>query len=539
MRRLLMFAVILLTGALSWAQIDSRINPAPNRKPGEGEGPFDRLVIRGVTVIDGTGAQPRGPMDVVVEKNRITEVRSVGVPHVPIDEKGRPAKGSRELDATGMYLMPGFVDLHTHTGGAPKAPDAEYVYKLWMAHGVTTARGVSFGPMDWSLRERERSARNEIVAPRMFAYFVPFTGDGWKGPAVNTPDAAREWVRWAKQKGIDGIKLFGDDPEIEAAVLDEGKKLGLGSTAHLSQTYVVRFDAKIAVGMGLGTVTHYYGLFEPLLRNRSLQSLPADQNYNDEQMRWGAQGHIWEQIYPRGSRQWKALLQFFLDHHTVLDPTMSSYVALRDRMRAGTAEWLEKYALPSMWAYSEPTRTNHATWFYDWTSDDEYDWKNFFRVWMSFLKDYNDMGGRVTCSTDSFSIWSFYGFSYIEEMELLREAGLSPLEIIRSATLYPAQALAEPQGKPIEFGLIRPGLLADMVIVDQNPLANLKVLYGTGALRLNDQTGKVERIGGVKYTIKDGIIYDAKKLLADVATMVQNQKATIKESEVIGPRSIR
>ena len=534
-----MLAVILLTAGLSWAQLDNRINPAPNRKPGEGEGPFARLVIRGVTVIDGTGAQPRGPMDLVVEKNRIVEVRSVGVPHVPIDEKGRPRKGTKELDATGMYLMPGFVDLHTHTGGAPKAPEAEYVYKLWMAHGVTTVRGVPSGPMDWTLHERERSARNEIVAPRMYSYFVPFTGEGWKSPPVITPGTAREWVRWAKQKGIDGIKLFGDDPEIEAAVLDEGKKLGLGSTAHLSQTYVVRFNARDAVGMGLGTVTHYYGLFEALLRDRSLPALPADQNYNDDQMRWSAYGRSWEQIYPRGSKQWNELLQFFLDHHTVLDPTMSAYVALRDRMRAGTAEWLEKYALPSMWAYSEPNRTNHATWFYDWTSEDEYHWKNFFRVWMSFVKDYNDMGGRVTCGTDSFSIWSFYGFSYIEEMELLREAGLSPLEIIRSATLYPAQALVEPQGKPIEFGLIRPGLLADMVIVDQNPLANLKVLYGTGAMRLNDQTGKVERIGGVKYTIKDGIIYDAKKLLADVAAMVQKQKATMKESEAIGPGSIR
>jgi hypothetical protein len=359
--------------------------------------------------------------------------------------------------------------------------------------------------------------------------------NGWKSPAVMTPEAGREWVRWAKQKGIDGIKLFGDDPEIEAAVLDEGKKLSLGSTAHLSQTYVVRFDAKIAVGMGLGTVTHYYGLFEPCCGIPRFSLSPRTRITTT----WSAQGRIWEQIYPRGSKQWNELLQFFLDHHTVLDPTMSAYVALRDRMRAGTAEWLEKYALPSMWAYSEPTRTNHATLFYDWTSEDEYDWKNFFRVWMSFPKDYNDIGGRVTCSTDSFSIWSFYGFSYIEEMELLREAGLSPLEIIRSATLYPAQALSEPQGKPIEFGLIRPGLLADMVIVDQNPLANLKVLYGTGAMRLNDQTGKVERVGGVKYTIKDGIIYDAKKLLADVAAMVQKQKATMRESGAIGPGSIR
>ncbi len=63
-----------------------------------------------------------------------------------------------------------------------------------------------------------------------------------------------------------------------------------------------------------------------------------------------------------------------------------------------------------------------------------------------------------------------------------------------------------------------------MVIVDQNPLRNLKVLYGTGAVKLNDQTGRVERIGGVKYTIKDGIVYDAKQLLADVGAMVERQK---------------
>ncbi|MEX2530089.1 MAG: amidohydrolase, partial [Gemmatimonadota bacterium] len=67
-------------------------------------------------------------------------------------------------------------------------------------------------------------------------------------------------------------------------------------------------------------------------------------------------------------------------------------------------------------------------------------------------------------------------------------------------------------------------LLADLVIVDENPIANLKVLYGTGHVRLNDETGQVERVGGVKYTIKDGIVYDAKQLLADVAEMVEEQK---------------
>ena len=84
-------------------------------------------------------------------------------------------------------------------------------------------------------------------------------------------------------------------------------------------------------------------------------------------------------------------------------------------------------------------------------------------------------------------------------------------------------------GQPIEFGVVRPGLLADLVIVDENPLENLKVLYGTGAVKLDDETREVTRVGGVTHTIKDGIVYDARKLLADVAAMVEKQKAELGE----------
>jgi imidazolonepropionase-like amidohydrolase len=143
---------------------------------------------------------------------------------------------------------------------------------------------------------------------------------------------------------------------------------------------------------------------------------------------------------------------------------------------------------------------------------------------MSFLNDFKNKGGRVTTGSDSGFIYQLYGFGYIQELELLQEAGFHPLEVVRSATLYGAEALHEPKGKAIEFGIIRPGLFADLVVVDQNPLENLKVLYGTGAVRLNDSTGSVERVGGVKYTIKDGIVYDAKLLLADVAAMVERAK---------------
>jgi len=180
--------------------------------------------------------------------------------------------------------------------------------------------------------------------------------------------------------------------------------------------------------------------------------------------------------------------------------------------------------LPSLWEFYKPSPTNHGSYFFDWTTSEEVAWKAFYRKWMDFIDDYKDAGGRISISDDAGWIYNLYGFGYIEEMELLQEAGLTPLEVIRAATMHPAQALFEPTNKPIEFGIVRPGLLADLVIVDENPLQNLKVLYGTGAMRLNVKTGEPERLGGVKYTIKDGIIYDAKQLLRDVEEMVEAQK---------------
>lgn len=519
------FPVLLVLFAWAVAApVAQQARPAPDRPASEGEGPFDRLVLRGVTLIDGTGAPPQGPVDIVIEKNRIAEVRSVGFPGVPIRPEVRPARGTREIDGTGLYVMPGFVDLHAHAGGGSKAPEAEYVYKLWLAHGVTTVRGVPAGPMDWTLRERARSANNEITAPRIFAYFRPGTGDGWTGGPITTPEKAREWVKWASAKGIDGLKMFGEDPEIMAALIGQARELKLGTTAHLAQTGLARMNVRDAARLGIHSVEHFYGLFDALLADYSVHPYPPDYNYNDEQHRFSQVARLWDKIHPRGSKPWNDLLDELLSHNLVIDPTLTIYAASRDLMRARTAEWHETYTLPGLWQFFQASREAHGSYWFYWTTEDEVAWKNFYHVWMSFLNDYKNRGGRVTTGSDSGFIYKLYGFGYIEELELLQEAGFHPLEVIRSATLYGAQALHEPKGRPIEFGIVRPGMLADLVVVDQNPLENFKVLYGTGALKLDDRTGRTERVGGVKYTIKDGIVYDAKKLLADVAAMVSRAK---------------
>ena len=484
------------------------LNPAPDRLEGEGLGPFETLVIKDCILIDGTGAPPRGPVNVIVKQNRIDRI-----------SRGRvPKDADHVIDAAGMYLLPGFIDMHAHLGSRQKAPDAEYVYKLWMGHGVTTVRGVPlYGNNEWVLSEKERSANNEIVAPRIFNYQRPPSN-------LQTPEEARLWVEAAPGQGIEGLKLGAFRPEIMSALLSEANRLRLGSTAHLAQTGVAQMNAMDAARLGLGTVTHYYGHFEALLKDNVVQPWPLDHNYNNEQDRFGQVARLWDKIHPPGSPEWKAYLQEHLELGTVFDPTMTIYSAGRDLMRARTAEWHDQYTLPSLMQFFEPSRKNHGSYWFYWTTEDEVAWRNFYRVWMQLINDYKNMGGRVTTGADSGFIYDTYGFGYIEEFELLQEAGFHPLEVIQSATMNGAMTLHEPTRQPIEFGVVRTGLLADMVLIDENPLKNFKVLYGNGAVRLDDETGEPGRVGGVRWTIKDGIVYDAKQLLADVRAMVEQQK---------------
>ena len=498
-----------------------QVQPGPDRI--RGEGPFERLIIRGATLIDGTGGMPRGPVDIVIEENKIVDIVGVGTPKLPIQDTNRPSGATKEIQADGKYVMPGIIDLHIHTGSKTKAPEAEYVYKLWLSHGITTVRGVPSGDLEWSLSEKKRSAQNKIAAPRMISFHRPGSGKEWEKRKIITPSDAREWVQFAHKKGVDGLKLGSYRPAVMKALLDEANKLGMGSTAHLAQTGVAQMNALDAARLGLTGMTHFYGLFEAMYENNDIQPWPIDMNYNNEQHRFGQVARQWNMVKP-GGKKWNELLDEFLKLDYFLNPTMAIYSAGRDVMRARNADWHKKFTLPSLMDYFQPSRENHGAYWFYWTTHDEVAWKKFYQVWMQFLNDYKNRGGKVTVGSDAGFIYQTYGFTTIQEMEMLQEAGFHPLEVIRASTLHGAEEIFYPLKKPIEYGVVREGLLADLIIIDENPLENLKVLYGTGAVKLNDENKKVERIGGVNYTIKDGIVYDAKALLDDVAQMVEKQK---------------
>ena len=494
----------------------AQIEKAPNRAEGEYA---NRTIIRGVTLINSTGAPPIGPIDIVIEKNKVAQIKQVGYPGVPIDPKSRPKlnEGDKELDCTGMYLMPGFIDMHGHIGGKQQGTPAEYVFKLWLGHGITTIRDPSAGNgLDWTLDQKRRSEKNEITAPRIKAYTAFGMGSD---KAITTPEEARQWVRDNAAKGADGIKFFGAEPAVFRAAIEENKKIGLRSACHHAQLEVARMNVLATAKAGLTSMEHWYGLPEALFDERTLQNYPADYNYSNEQNRFEEAGKLWKQSAEPGSAKWNQVMDELLKIDFTLDPTFNIYEANRDLMMARRAEWHDDYTLPAVWRFYGPSRISHGSYWLNWGTEQEVAWKENYQIWMRFVNEYKNKGGRVTTGSDSGFIYQLYGFAYIRELELLREAGFHPLEVIRAATIKGAEAL----GMADQIGSVEVGKLADFVITEENPLANLKTLYGTGAIKVNDKN-EVTRVGGVKYTVKDGVIYDAKKLLADVRKMVSEAK---------------
>jgi hypothetical protein len=506
---------LMLPAATFAADAGFQVPPAPPRS--EGEGPYSQLILRGVTVINGTGAPAFGPADIVIEGNRIVNVVSVGAPGGSNLDARRPKlkDGGREIDLSGHYVLPGLVDMHGHIGGSEQGVPAEYVYKLWMGHGITTIRDPGCGNgIEWCASETRRSERNEITAPRIF----PFAFLRSDRP-LTTPEQGRQWVREIKAKGAVGMKCFGYRPDVLQAIFDELKKQNMRSACHHAQLDVRRVNVLTTARWGLTSMEHWYGLPEALFDDRTVQDYPPAYNYNNEQDRFGQAGRLWRQAAQPGSKKYEAVIEELLALDFTLDPTFTIYLASRDLMRARRADWHDEYTLPQLWDFYTPNRDNHGSFFFDWGSEDEIAWRENYRLWMAFVNDYKNRGGRVTVGSDSGFIYQLYGFGTIQELELLREAGFHPLEVIRSATLNGAQAL----GAEDRIGSIEPGKLADLAILEENPVANFKVMYGTGHVRLGDD-GRTHRVGGVKYTIKDGIIYDAKRLLSDVREMVAAEK---------------
>jgi len=223
-----------------------------------------------------------------------------------------------------------------------------------------------------------------------------------------------------------------------------------------------------------------------------------------------------------------------VERHVGWSPTLSIYEASRDVARAQTLPWFKDYLHPSMEAYFRPSFDNHGSYFFGWTSTHEAAWKRNYRVWMDTLREFGSKGGLITTGDDAGYIYSLYGFGIARELELQEEAGFDPLEVIEHATWNGARML----GLDDRIGKVREGYIADLLLVNGNPLENLKLLnpYGTEVMVVNGkvvsnytQPGPNDRVqvvhaGGIEWTIKDGIPYHVPTLMREVRDMVSSAR---------------
>lgn len=495
------------------------------------EGPYERLVIRGAMVIPGHGGPPVGPYDIIIEGNMITAM----VPFDPVTAERRGAServsGDRVIDAEGMYVMPGMIDLHMHLRKEPMP--IEYVYYLKLAHGATSMVPAPDRGLAEAMAEAGRSETNDILAPRMYPIWGWGSNTDYDRAYLEDPANALKIAQEMRDKGMHVVSVgaLGWSPELLEAVCHAVEAVGGITTYHIPPSTAAVTNAVDAARAGVTMIEHHYAYAESAL-DRQVQDFPADYNYNDEHARFRHAGKVWvEAGLTARERLLTEVADSLVAYGVSMLPTRVVYEANRDIIRAQSLPWHGKYTHQSLIEWNLPNPAFHGSYHYDWTSDDEYYWTYAFRLWGDLIYAFNKRGGNVSYGTDDNYIWATPGFSNVRELQLLRETGLHNLEVIKAATYNSAKTLRAPK-----LGLVRPGYLADLVIVDGNPAYNLRFMYSFGALT-RDNDGNMYRTGGIKHTIKDGVVIENEKLMREVERMVEVSKRGADENVVSEPFS--
>jgi imidazolonepropionase-like amidohydrolase len=468
---------------------------------------YARLAIRNAMVIDGNGTPASGPYDVLIENNRIVAV----VPLDPVAVQSghtRRMPADAEIDATGKYVLPGLIDAHVHVqderGGIPQPLD--YELKIWLACGITTVRDVGSDTKK-TLVLRAKSAAGEVAAPRIFVYPM-FNAEQ---PEPTNAEEARARIREFKAEGADGVKFLGVYRDVMEAAEDEAHKLNLPVAHHVG---VEETNAWDDIRFGTRSIEHWYGIPDAALPD-GVQNFPPNFNYNNETDRFRYAGRLWREA---DQKKLQEVLKAMVDAHVAWVPTMDIYEASRDLQRAQNQPWFAEWLHPTLAEYFRPNPKNHGSYFLGWTSNDEVFWKENYRIWMAALRDFERLGGTIGAGDDAGFIYQIYGFGLLRELELHEEAGFNPIKVIEHVTGNNAKIL----GMEGKIGGVRAGYLADLIVVNGNPLENMKVLYPTGISGVKD--GKEIHTGGVEWTIKDGYVYSVPTLSSEVKQMVADAK---------------
>ena len=407
------------------------------------------LAITHVNLIDGTGSPAQADMTVIVEGKHILQIGKSDATPVP--------KATKIVDGRGKYLIPGLWDMHVHEiFGAWLPEDEKITPLLFVANGVTGVRDMG-GDLEALKKWRARIAEGRLLGPRMI-----ISGPMLDGPVPQFPssepvkDAAegRRIVDELQKDGVDFIKIQSLVPrDGYFAAADEAKKDGIVFAGHVPD----KVRATEASNAGQKSIEHLTGVFE------------GCSTVEDELMaapRGPGRGRFLSTYDPARA---KALIVLFVKNQTWQVPTLywERGEWLIEQTNSGP-DPLAKYA-PAAWRVRAwPMFATDIS--KGWSTDPIADRERFFRAELKMVGEMNRAGVPILAGTDTAAGVRVYpGFSLHEELELLVQAGLTPMEALQAATLSAGKYLGL-----ADTGTIEKGKRADLVLLDSNPLADIK-----------------------------------------------------------------
>ncbi len=423
-------------------------------KPGELITGTGLTVLEGATLIDGTGGIPVANSVVVIDGDRIARVGNVGDFRYPRDAVVH--------DFRGRYLLPGFVDLHVH----PRVGAERETMLMLLGFGVTTIRipGVGFeSPDSFGLELRSAVENGLLIGPRIFTGAKIIDGPVKKFPddvEVSTEKELREEVRRQAELGVNLVKLYWNmPPNFIAAAVDEADALDIQVIGHIRQsswTEAARLGINGLVHSGLNGPT--WELVPPELRDDlRLLSFP---DYYDQFL----------EIVDLDGPLFSSLISLLIENEVTVDPTLVIMQSLYFGDDLSVLERLEPQLAPESvtatwgpgWEDANPVTLNNP--------DAQTEGKGMFAFSQQVIRRFHERGVRLAVGTDVGMPWITPGVSFHRELELLVEAGISESDVLMLATQNGAVAL----GQADRFGTIAPGLFADLVVLTEDPMEDVR-----------------------------------------------------------------
>ena len=418
----------------------------------------ETLAITHVTVMDGTGAVPLSDRTVLITGDRIARISS-----------DSPPNDARVIEGKGRFLIPGLCDMHVHLAGVTADPkwSRATLLPLLLANGITTVRDMG-GDLAALQAWREEIAAGRLLGPRLY-FCGPMLDGGKSDPpalrAIASPNEGRAAVRELKAQGVDFIKVLSRlDAASYRAIAAAAAQQALPLVGHVPTS----LTAREVSAAGQKSIEHIF--YSNLTFDCSAQEKEFRLKATEARARKDSAGAAAARDQANASfseEKAKALGQSLLRHKTWVVPTLVAIRALgQQRELARSAPGELAYlpaALRKAWSPNEIEKQmplEVAQWYSAQFAQD-----------LKIARSMHAAGVPMLAGSDSLDPLNFPGPSLHQELQLLTEAGLSPLEALQAATSRPAEFLgATGEGG---WGTIQPGRVADLVLLAADPLAEI------------------------------------------------------------------